>query len=138
MRCRDFDNSHEWYFQNLKSADHLYFQSLLFIYIFKIHYHLHFQSQLIIYTFQVCWLFIFLSKSADYLHFFSQLIVYIFRVSWWHEVKYFWINLVEINIILKYEWNSCFCQDFGVMEKEGRKEGRRISILRSAIAAHRT
>ena len=41
--------------------------------------------------------------------------------------------LVEINIVLEYEWNLCFCQDFGVMQ--GRKEGSRILILRSAIAS---
>ena len=31
--------------------------------------------------------------------------------------------------VFEYEWNLCFCQDFGVMQ------GSRISILRSAIAS---
>ena len=35
--------------------------------------------------------------------------------------------------VFEYEWNLCFCQDFGVMS--GRKEGSIMSILRSAIAS---
>ena len=35
--------------------------------------------------------------------------------------------------VFEYEWNLCFCQDFGVMQ-EGRKEVE-FSILRSAIAS---
>ena len=42
-------------------------------------------------------------------------------------------TLLKSVKVFEYEWNLCFCQDFGVMP--GRKEGRRISILRSAIAS---
>ena len=34
--------------------------------------------------------------------------------------------------VFEYEWNLCFCQDFGV--RKGRKEVE-FSILRSAIAS---
>jgi hypothetical protein len=31
---------------------------------------------------------------------------------------------------MEYEWNLCFCQDFGIIKKEGE-----FPILRSAIAS---
>ena len=34
--------------------------------------------------------------------------------------------LSEIDRIFEYKRNSCFCQDFGLIEKERREEGRRF------------
>ena len=56
----------------------------------------------------------------------------------WEDV--FWEELFVRNSlftllmakVFKYEWNLCFCQDFGV--RKGRKEVE-FSILRSAIAS---
>ena len=41
-------------------------------------------------------------------------------------------TLLKSAKVFEYEWNLCFCQDFGVMQ--GRKEVE-FSILRIAIAS---
>ena len=90
---------------------------------------MHYQISWLLTFKKVRWLFLFFYMFND------LLIVYILQVSWWHEVTYFWLTLVEINMIFAFEREWRFCQDFvWKKEEEEGEEFRSLKVRRKLIA----